>query len=161
MNAAERDNKIEEYGRGYDLLVAALAGIPLEARSFKPSAGDWSVNEIIVHMGDSESMAALRLRKLIVEPGTTLMGYEEARWADALNYQGQNPDDSLQIIRLARQTTYRLLKSLPTEAFSHSVMHPEYSEPYTFEKWLSIYARHIPDHVEQMKKAHEAWMRKK
>ncbi len=52
-------------------------------------------------MGDSESMAALRARKLIVEPGSTLMGYEEAKWAGALDYQEQNLEDSLQIIKLA------------------------------------------------------------
>ena len=106
-------------------------------------------------------MAALRVRKLIVEPGSTLMGYDEAKWAGALHYQGQNVEDSLQIIKLARQTTYRLLKSLPEEIFDHTVTHPEYSEPYTFDKWLRIYARHIPDHVDQMRKAYDDWKKRK
>ena len=76
-------------------------------------------------MADSESMSALRVRKLIVEPGSTLMGYAEAKWADALYYKKQSVDDALQIIKLARQTTYRLLKTLPNEVFTHSVIHPE------------------------------------
>jgi hypothetical protein len=160
MDPTERNQKIEAYGRGYDILVAALKDIPREAWSFKPSPEDWSVHEILVHMGDSESMAALRVRKLIVEPGTTLMGYEESRWAGALNYQAQSAEDSLQIIKLARQTTYRLLKTLPDQAFNNSVVHPEYPEPYTFDKWLDIYSRHIPDHVEQMKKTYAAWQKK-
>jgi uncharacterized damage-inducible protein DinB len=160
MNQGERNQKIEDYGRGYDRLLEALADIPREAWDYKPSAEDWSVHEILVHMGDSESMAALRLRKLIVEPGSTLMGYDESKWAGALEYQKQDADDALQIIKLARQTSYRLLKTLPEEAFAHAVKHPEYSEPYTFDKWLSIYARHIPDHVEQMKKSYEAWKKK-
>jgi hypothetical protein len=106
-------------------------------------------------------MAALRVRKLIVEPGTTLMGYDEAKWAGALDYQSQNMDDALEIIRLARATTYRLLKSLPEEVFAHSVTHPEYSDPYTFEKWLNIYARHIPDHIQQIMDVYKAWKEKK
>ena len=157
MNQEERNQKIEAYGRGYDLLVNALAEVPRETWEFKSSPTDWSVHEIIIHMADSESMAALRVRKLIVEPGSTLMAYEEAKWADALNYQEQSTDDALQVIRLARQMAYRLLKSLPDEVFTHSVMHPEYSEPYTFEKWLNIYSRHIPDHVEQLMKSYAAW----
>jgi hypothetical protein len=157
MNTEERSKKIEEYGRGFDLLVAALAEIPPEARSFKPSAADWSVHEIVVHMGDSESMAAIRARKLIVEPDSMLMAYQESKWADALDYQKQDAQDSLQIIKLARQTTYRLLKTLAPDAFSHSVKHPEHAEGYSFDDWLSIYARHIPDHIEQMKKTYEAW----
>ncbi len=157
VNIEERNEKIEQYGRGYGLLTAALADIPHEAWAYKPSAEDWSVHEIIVHMGDSESMAALRVRKLIVEPGSKLMGYEEARWAGALDYKNQDTQDALDIIRLARQTTYRLLKSLPDEVFAHSVVHPEYNEPYTFEKWLNIYSHHIPDHIEQMKKTIQGW----
>jgi len=160
MNSDDRNRQIEEYGRGYDLLAAAVAQIPRVAWAFKPAADEWSVHEILVHMGDSESMAALRLRKLVVEPGTTLMAYEESKWAGALNYQDQSAEDSLQIIRLARQTTYRLLKSLPESVFNHSVRHPEMSDPYTFDTWLGIYARHIPDHVDQMRRAYEAFKKK-
>ena len=160
MNEDERSQKIEDYGRGYDHLLEGLAGIPREAWDFKPAPTEWSVHEIIVHMADSESMAALRARKLIVEPSSTLMGYEEARWADALDYGRLDADDALQIVKLARQTTYRLLKTLPAEAFGHSVRHPEQAEPYTFDLWLTIYARHIPDHVDQMKRAYEAWKQK-
>ena len=157
MNNQERMEKIEQYGSGYDQLIAALADIPREAWTFKPTPSDWSVHEIIVHMGDSESMAALRVRKLIVEPGSVLMGYEEAKWADALDYQKQSVDDALQIIKLARQGTYRLLKNLSDEVFTHAVIHPETSESYTFERWLNIYANHIPDHIEQIKNNYRLW----
>jgi len=160
MNDDERSQMIEDYGRGYDHLLEALAGIPREAWDFRPAPAEWSVHEIIVHMADSESMAALRARKLIVEPGSTLMGYEESKWADALSYRKQDAEDALQIIKLARQTTYRILKSLPSDVFKHSVRHPEQTEPYTFELWLTIYAGHIPDHVDQMKRAYEAWKKK-
>jgi len=160
MNQDERGKRIEDYGRGYSLLETALAALPREAWDFKPSAEDWSIHEIIVHIGDSESMAALRIRKLIVEPGTTLMAYEEGRWAGALNYQAMDVDDSLQIIRLARQTTYRLLRSLPAEVFEQSVQHPEYNEPYSFDTWLEIYSHHIPDHIEQMKRAYDSWKKR-
>lgn len=161
MNKNERLEKIEEYRQGYGLLGAALTEVPKEAWDFKPSPTDWSVHEVIVHMADSESMAALRARKLIVEPGSTLMGYEEAKWADALRYGKQSMDDALQIIKLARSTTYNLLKSLPDEAFTHSVKHPEYQEPYTFEQWLNIYSKHIPDHIEQIRKNIELWKKQK
>lgn len=161
MDKTERQQKIEAYGSGPDLLLAALADIPREAWDYKPSARDWSVHEIIVHMADSESMAALRVRKLIVEPGTTLMVYDEDKWAGALDYQRQDVDDSLQLIRLARKSTYRLLRTLGDDVFSHTVKHPEYAEPYTFERWLDIYARHIPDHIAQIQQAFGAWKRKK
>ena len=160
MSADERSKKIEEYGQGFNALQAALAEIPREVWSFKPTAKDWSVHEILVHMGDSESMAALRVRKLIVEPGSTLMGYDEAKWAGVLRYQDQDVGDSVEVVRLARQTTYHLLRTLPGEVFGHSIKHPEYDDPYTLDTWLGIYARHIPDHIEQMKNAYESWKKR-
>lgn len=157
MNQANIEEKIDQYGRGYELLAAALNEIPREAWSYRPGPDEWSVHEIVVHMADSESMAALRARKLIVEPGSMLMGYNEAEWADALGYKEQSVEDALEIIRLVRQTTYRLLKSLPGQVFEHAVTHQEYSEPYTFEDWLNIYARHIPDHIEQLQTSYRTW----
>ena len=161
MEKNERNDKIELYGRGFDLLTAALAYVPKKAWEFKPSSTDWSVHEIIVHISDSESMAALRLRKLIVEPGSILMGYEEAKWAGALDYQNQDPEDSLQVIKYARLTTYHLLKTLTDEVFAHAVTHPEHNEPFTFDGWLNIYSKHIPDHIVQIKNSVEAWKKSK
>jgi hypothetical protein len=159
MDRKEIDEKIEQYGRGFGLLSATLAEVPREAWSYRPAPGEWSVHEIIVHMADSESMSALRARKLIVEPGSMLMGYEETKWADALDYKEQSAEDALEIIRLARQSTYTLLKRQPDEVFTHSVIHAEYPDaPYSFEQWLNIYARHIPDHIEQLKKSYQAWV---
>jgi len=158
MNRAEINKKIEAYGGGFVQLTATLAEIPREARSYRPAPDEWSVQEIIVHMADSESMSALRARKLIVEPGSMLMAYQETIWADAFNYKEQNVDDALQIIKLARQTTYELLKRQPDEVFTHSVTHPEFPEdPYTFELWLNLYSRHIPDHINQINKTYQAW----
>lgn len=47
MDKKEREEKIELYGRGYDLLKAALAEVPAEAMTFKPEPKEWSVYEII------------------------------------------------------------------------------------------------------------------
>ena len=158
----ERKAKIEEYGRGFDFFSAALAQVPLEARKWKPAPGEWSVHQIILHMADSETFGALRARTLIAEPGSTLMPYDDPKWADSLNYQDQDAEDALQLFKLMRQTTYRMHKTLPAQVFSHAVVHPEqgypeYGATYTLEKWLNIYTRHVRDHVEQLKQTHQAW----
>lgn len=157
MNREERIEKIELYGRGYDLLTTALAEVPREAWLFKPELKEWSVHEVIIHLADSESNAALRARKLIVEPGGMLMGYDQDQWATMLDYHEQDLQDALDIVRLVRKTTYELLQKQPDEVFEHSVKHPEYEEPYTFEQWLDIYSAHIPGHVEQIRNNYKLW----
>ncbi len=164
MKNKDRNNKIEEYGAGFDLLKTALEEIPSKAWEFKPAPSEWSVHEVIIHLADAESMGAVRARKLIVEPGSTLMVYDEARWADILDYQNQNVDDALQILKLTRQITYRLLKTLPDQTFMNTVVHPEriypeYGEAYTLDKWLNIYTQHIRDHIKQLKNNYRAWNR--
>ena len=72
MNIDERNQKIELYGQGFEMLVHILQDIPREMWQFKPAPNEWSVHEVIIHLADSESNAALRARKLIVEPGSRL-----------------------------------------------------------------------------------------
>ena len=85
------------------------------------------------------------------------MGYDQDKWAVELDYHNQNYEDALEIVRLVRKTTYELLKKQSDEIFEHSVRHPEYDEPYTFEKWLNIYAEHIPGHIEQIRNNYKIW----
>ena len=161
METKERNEKIELYGRGFDMLMETLKDIPHEMWKFKPEPKEWSVHEVLVHLADSESNAALRARKLIVEPGGVLMGYDQDKWANELNYHDQSYEDALEIVRLVRKTTYELLKKQPDEVFTHTVKHSEYDDPYTFEKWLNIYAAHIPGHIEQIKNNVKLWKQQK
>ena len=157
MNLDERNKKIELYGNGFDMLVEVLKDVPREIWQFKPTPTEWSVHEIIVHLADSETNAALRARKLIVEPGGTVMGYDQDQWANALDYHEHDLEDALEALRLARKTTYKLLKKQPDEVFEHIVWHPEYKEPYTFDNWLNIYSAHIPGHIEQIINNYKLW----
>ena len=153
----ERNHKIELYGQGFEMLVHILQDIPREIWKFKPAPNEWSIHEVIIHLADSESNAALRARKLIVEPGGTLMGYDQEKWTDTLDYHDQDLEDALDIVRLSRKTTYKLLKKQPEEVFEHIVIHPEYNEPYSFENWLNIYSAHIPGHIEQIMNNYKIW----
>lgn len=157
MDKKERDEKIELYGRGYDMLMEILKDIPQEMWQFKPEPKEWSVHEILVHLADSESNAALRARKLIVEPGGLLMGYDQDKWAIELNYHEQSWEEALETVKFVRKTTYKFLKQQPDEVFQNAVKHPEYDEPYTFEKWLNIYSGHIPGHIKQIKNNYLIW----
>lgn len=157
MNKKERDEKIELYGNGYDMLMQILKDVPQEMWQFKPEPREWSVHEILVHLADSESNAALRARMLIVEPNGIVMGYDEDKWAVDLNYHDQNYEDALEVVRLARKTTYKILKAQPNEVFNNSVKHPQYEEPFTFDQWLDSYSTHIPEHIEQIKNNYKIW----
>src|SRR5215207_280408 len=121
MNKQERESKIELYGNGHKILTETLKDIPREMWKFKPEPKEWSIHEVLIHLADSESNAALRARKLIVEPGGTLMGYDQDQWAVTLDYHDQSYEDALETLRLVRKTTYALLQKQPDEVFEHAV----------------------------------------
>ncbi|MFC1936552.1 DinB family protein [Chloroflexota bacterium] len=160
MDAQKRAELIEEYGRGYDNLLACLEEIPQEIWQFKPEPAEWSVHEIIIHLADSETNSALRARMLITQPGGSLMAYDQGLWAETLNYHSQNWELALEGLKWARETTCDLIKGLPEATWEHAVKHPEFEQPYTFDLWLEIYAAHIPGHIEQIKNNHEIWQDK-
>jgi hypothetical protein len=157
MNAEEYKVKIKLYGKGFELLTEVLDETPRKMWKFKPSPEAWSIHEVIVHLADSETNAALRARLLIAEPGRPVMAYDQDAWAVKLNYHDQDVDDALKVVKMARKTTLALLKSLPVETFENTILHPEYEKPYTFTMWLTVYSEHIPGHIEQIKQIYQAW----
>ncbi len=157
MNNKERKQKIELYGKGFNLLTRALKDIPTKAWKFKPDPAEWSIHEIIIHLADSEVIAAMRARLLAAEPGRQLMAYDQDKWATGLNYQDQELENALKLLKQVRKFTYQWLLTLPESVFENSVVHPESDLPYTFEKWLTIYSGHLPGHVDQINNNFELW----
>ena len=157
MDSETRNENIELYGRGYDLLMATLDQVPQEAMRFKPEPKEWSVHEIIVHLADSESIAAGQARMMVAEPGRAVMAYNPDAWADHLNYRDANEEEALLLLKSTRDFTYRWFKSLPEEAFDLSAEYPGDEDPYVLDDLLRIYAGHIPSHIRQIENNVKLW----
>ena len=75
MTPELRIQKIESYGNAYEALVAAVGKFPREMWQFRDEHGCWSIHEHVVHIADSEANSYIRCRRLIAEPGLSLMAY--------------------------------------------------------------------------------------
>ena len=157
MDSKTRNENIELYGRGYDLLMAALDKVPQGAMHFKPEPKEWSVQEVIIHLADSESIAAQQARMMVAEPGRAVMAYDPDAWADNLHYPNADADEALELLKLTRAFTHRWFKSLPEEAFALSAEYPGDEDPYVLDDLLRIYAGHIPSHIEQIENNVKLW----
>ena len=156
MTNEERHQKIESYGRAYDLLIEGLEQFPAEMWHYKAAPNGWSIHEIIVHITDSEANSYIRCRRFVAEPGQTVMAYDENGWAVALDYQEQSTAEALELFKWLRHNTYKLIGSLPESVWANIVYHPE-NGTMTMDDWLGIYERHIPEHLQQMRLNYEAW----
>ena len=112
----------------------------------------WTPRQVIHHMADSEAQSYARLRRLIAEPGTTIQGYDEGKWAESetLGYKTQEITDSLAIIKSVRKASYELIKRLSEKELANSGIHSETGN-YTIMNWLETYTRHPLDHSNQIK----------
>ena len=156
MSTESRQQKIESYGNAYSQLVEALNRFPREMWQFRDEHGCWSIHEHVIHITDSEANSYIRCRRLIAEPGRTLMDYDENRWATALDYHDQDIDDALNLFRWLRGKSYTLIKSLPESSWANAAYHPENGDT-TLDDWLDTYEAHVREHIEYMQQNLEAW----
>ncbi len=156
MTPEARREKIALYGRAHALLTEALKEFPREMWQFRPAPDRWTIHEIIIHIADSEANSFARGRKFIAEPGATVMAYDERQWAKALRYHGQSPEDALELFKWLRLTSDQLIRSLPDAVWANTIHHPE-NGTMTMDDWLDVYARHIPEHLQQMQENYADW----
>jgi len=155
MTPEERKELIATYAAGYDEVMNALNGFPVESLAAHPIPGKWSAREIVHHLGDSETTSAGRLRKLLVDDNPTIQGYDQDKFATKLRYSERDMAPALEAFRSARETTGQLLELMNEDDWKRAGTHTE-SGPYSMEDWLKIYAAHAHNHAAQIRRLHEA-----
>jgi hypothetical protein len=156
LSGSERDTLIQQYAEGPARLKGALAGVPEAARMWRPAPKEWSAHEVVCHCADSETNAAARIRYLLTEDDALIVGYDQDRWAQMLDYHRQPLEPALATVEAVRATTAALIRRLPDEAWTRAGRHTE-SGRYTAEDWLTIYATHLEVHARQIEQNLEQW----
>ncbi len=147
----DRPALLDRYRSGIADLDDAVAGIT-EADLDRPQPdGEWTPRQIVHHLADSESMAYIRLRRLVAEDDPVIHGYDEPEWARRLHYD-RPIEASLAVVRAVRAASLQLLEALTPDEWARTGTHSE-SGPYSVARWLEIYAGHTHDHADQIRRA--------
>lgn len=159
LSSAERTAMIDRYERGPALLTATLAGIPKEALQWRPAPGRWSAHEIIVHCADAETNGHSRLRYILAEATPMIYGYDQDRWATALDYHRLPLEPALATIVAVRANTVALLRRASAADWARTATHSEYGR-FGAEEWLALYAEHLEKHARQLEGNLAAWAKR-
>jgi hypothetical protein len=151
MDKARRQALIDQYGEGYQAVVAALRDITDAELDAHPAPAEWSPREIVHHLADSEMTSAIRLRRLLAEDRPTIVGYDQEGFARRLYYD-RPIDASLAAFEAARRSTVEILRRMTDDEWTREGTHTE-SGRYSAEGWLEIYAVHAHDHAAQIREA--------
>lgn len=156
MTREERQALIARYKAGYAEVGAALGGIGREELDWRPAPNEWSAREVVHHLADSETIAGIRLRRLLVEDKPLIQGYDQDEYARRLRYQDRPMEPALQAFEAARATTAQLLEAMTDADWQRAGTHRE-SGAYSAERFLQTYSSHAHDHAAQIRKNREGW----
>jgi len=146
----ERLALLERYATGFTAVADAVLGATDEELDRHGPSG-WSARMVAHHLADSESMAYIRLRRLIAEDDPQIAGYDEEGWSRRLHYE-RPIETSLEVLQAVRGASEQLLRSLTPDEWERSGSHSE-SGRYTVDGWLAIYANHPTEHADQIRRA--------
>jgi len=130
-------------------LSELLDSLGVEGAQKSPAAGKWSAREILCHLADCEIVFAFRLRQTLAEPHHIIQPFDQDVWAQ--NYAAYDASSALAVFIAVRNFNVRLIDSLPPEAFSKPVSHPERGT-MTFQAIVETIGGHDLNHIGQIEK---------
>jgi DinB family protein len=159
MDVETRKNLIEQYRDGYRVVADALVGATDEERQARPAPGKWCPREIVHHLADSETTAAVRLRTLLAVDNAQIVGYDQDEFARRLHYD-RPIEASLEVLKAVRRSTAELLDVMTEAEWLREGTHTEHGR-YSVARWLEIYAAHTHNHAAQIRAAVDLARKKK
>ena len=151
MSPKRIDELVQAYAEGPRLLESALSGIPEDEMRFKPGPEHWSIHENVVHVADTDLVAAVRMRFVVAQPGAPLVGFDQERWGQALGYSAHSRVTAVHLFRLIRESTTDVLRRAPADAWEQAGIHSE-SGPQTLEWMVGHFADHVHYHLRTIAK---------
>ena len=144
--AVNRD-LIEQYARAGARLADALRGLSKPELLARPVPGTWSIQEIVIHLMDSDLIAADRMKRVIAENNPMLIGYDESKFAEKLLYNDQSVEDAVTIFTLNRRNVAKILRGMPDAAYERKGTHNQRGE-VTLGQLLDTYVKHFEHHLQ-------------
>ena len=132
-------------------LAKLLKGVSTAKARKRPAPGKWSIAEIVAHIADTELVGGYRIRAILGQPGTPVIGFDQDVWVTALHYEKRDLKKSFDQYRALREANMALLKSLTPEQWKHVGMHNERG-PESVETIVKMFAGHDLNHFQQIER---------
>jgi uncharacterized damage-inducible protein DinB len=116
-----------------------------------PQPGKWSVTQIIAHLAEDELVSSWRYRQMLENPGCTLAGFDQDKWAEYGRYDEWTAADALAMFKLLREANLRMLQRLTPEQWNSNALHAERGR-MTVRDLAQHMAGHDLNHIGQIRR---------
>ena len=146
---------IDSYEAAPSSIIAAIEGLSEAQLLHEPGKGEWSIHKVLIHLADSEAAGYWRVRKTLAEDEPELAVYDEARWAEALNYNLQDRNLALKLFATLRSSSAALLRTIPQDAWERVGIHAENGRMTVYDLF-TLYLEHGEAHLQQIERVKQA-----
>ncbi len=109
--------------------------------------GGWTVKQVVHHVADSHMNALSRLKFTLTEENPTIMGYDEAKWAETAEYKELPINISLTMLHAIHAKLVVLFSNLTDEDWNRTYIHSHSKKQFDLWFLLGMYAWHGKHHV--------------
>ena len=109
--------------------------------------GRWSAHQLVIHLADSETAFADRMKRIIAMDEPSLLMWSEDRFAERLHYEDQSAADAIELIWLTRRQTARVLGKCEDDVFDRIGIHNQRG-PQSLKGIISFSDWHLDHHLE-------------
>lgn len=137
---------IRAFAARADVPGKAIAGLTVEQLNAHPVPDTWSIQEIVLHLLDTDLIACYRMKRIIAEDRPRVDVYDENAFAARLAYDQQDAVLAAETFRTNRLNTAVLLRSLPDAALDRVAVHPDTGD-LSLGLLLRAYVHHVDHHM--------------
>ena len=142
-------SQIERLPAELEKVVTGLGERELESRYRQ---GSWTVRQLVHHLADAHANAYIRMKLTLTEDRPTVKPYDQDEWSKLEDARTLPIASSLDIIRGVHHRWTVLMRSIPEEAWSRKLFHPERGE-LALDDLLELSRIHGERHLEQIRAA--------
>ncbi len=138
---------IATYVAGGAKLVEAYSGLTKEQLLATPIPGTWTLQQIAIHLMDSDLIASDRMKRIACMEKPLLIGYDETAFSKLPGVNDLDAMEAIDIFARNRKLTAVILNKLPDDAFQRFGIHNEAGK-VTLEEMLQNYISHLEGHLD-------------
>jgi hypothetical protein len=146
MHASE----VERFAESGQSLADVTQGLEREHLLWIPppeaGVGLWSIQQVIIHLMDSDLIWTARLKQIVAEDNPHIVAYDESKFAEKLFCEQQSAVDAITIFTLNRRNFARVLRALPESAWDRTGRHQERGE-IRLGACLEMMQQHLSHHA--------------
>ena len=146
---------IDRFEAGGQELVDAVSGLKSDELTQPMKPGRWSIQQLVIHLADADSIAIDRMKRILTEEQPLLLYAQESAYVDRLHCDQQSIEDAVELFRIGRRQFSRVLRLLLDEAFERVGTH-SLAGVVSLTELVETYVNHLTHHLDFLYQKKEA-----